>query len=164
MSNKKNQEVPTTLCSNNHIDRKFNSKEFLYSGDIIEFRDIALFSNIVYATVLSTSYNVDTSDKSITTTFACSIECNHIIRRIKTTTINNTLVDVDDNHGQYMALGLFSFLNANHEMDMNLRPPTDGMVLQHTNDMSNRYEQEKVIKQVPSDVIKNVVKEGNHQN
>ena len=63
-----------------------------------------------------------------------------------------------------MALELFSFLSANHEMDMNLRPPTDGMVLQHTNDMSNRYEQEKVIKQVPSDVIKNVVKEGNHQN
>ena len=154
--NKKNLEVP--------IDEKLICKEFLYAGDIIEFRDIALFSNIVYATVLSTSYNIDTSQKSITTTFACSIECNHIIRRIKTTTMNNTLIDVDENHGQYIALELYSFLNGKHEMDLNSRPPTDGMVLQHTQDMSNLYEQKKVIKEVPSDINKNIVKEGNHQN
>ena len=62
------------------------NKEFLYPGDIIEFHVITLYSNKVYATVLSTSYNVNTSYKAITTTFTSSIECNQVIIRIKTTT------------------------------------------------------------------------------
>ena len=139
------------------------NKEFLYPGDIIEFHDIALYSNKVYATVLSTSYNVNTSYKAITTTFSSSIECNQVIRRIKTTTRNKTIVDVQPNHGQYKALELFDFQTYFNEMDIIVRPPTDGLVRKYIKDMCQKYADEELFKKIPGQGITDKKKEGDYQ-
>ena len=73
-------------------------------------------------------------------------------------------MNVEDNHGVYMALDMFSFLSNNHEMDSKICPPTDGMVFKHMNEMTHRYEHDKVLNQVQSNRKEDNLIEGDSKN
>ena len=130
MMNCKHQ-ITTTKKDDTIVSNSKLIDEFLYPGDIIEFMDIHLCSNLIYAVVLSTSYDKVTLHKSITATFSSVIELNQVIRRVRTTSKTNKIIKIPYGQDQYMELGKFNFLTNSHQMNDYVSPPTDCMVLKY---------------------------------
>ena len=149
MMNRKHQ-ITTTKKDDTIVSNSKLIDEFLYPGDIIEFIDIHLYSNLIYAVVLSTSYDEISLQKSITTTCSSFIELNHVIRRVRTTSKTNKIIKIPYGQGQYMELGKFNLLTNSHKMNDYVSPPTDGMVLKYIQDMSKVYAENKLFVELPS--------------
>lgn len=144
MTNRKQENITTLKMNHKFVDNQVNT-EWLYPGDITEFIDINLYSNLIYAVVLSTSYDEKTHKKSITTTSSSVISSKQIIRRVRPTNKTNKIIKTWCEHGQYMEVWMFGFKPNVHELNYLIAPPTDGMILKYIKDRSKKYAEKKII-------------------